>query len=696
MLAPALAACLGGADLAVLATLDGASAYESAVLAYVRKNVGGRHEIDNTGSLTATFGSGKPHTLLIAGLDEPGYVVSAITEDGYLRVHRLSQNPPHHNFENFFLAQPVRVTTSGGKTVNGVVAALSVHLQSERSSTVRIDHPEEFYVDIGARSRREVRQADVDLLDPITLEKSLTELGSAGRVSAPLISGRAGAAVLIELGRRLAGAPQGTLTLAFVSQQYSGHRGLARVAERVAADRVVWIKPGGIAKPAVAPASDLKPGMADELVAMARQRKIDVERDTAERLVVPAFATEELWKDPARVATLTLGVENAGTPVEVVSRGTLAKISDLLAEFVGIAGRRAAPASPAPTDGQARMPVPTLPVGTLEALIEVYGVSGREGAVRQTIEKLLPEWARRAARVDKKGNLIVELGSPPERLFISHMDELGYEITEVEADGRLRAETRGGGTTEFFEWHAGLVHTESSSWPAILLGGGFGGRARVDIGATDAEKISAMSVKAGDTFTLAKRFRPLLGRRANARSFVDRIGCAVMVDTLRSLKREEIRRPTWFVFAVEEEVGLRGAEFIAGSVRPREVYPLDTFVSSDSPVENPRMAGARLGEGFVIRAIDSSGITPRWAVARVVELARKHSIPVQYGVTSGANDGSKFVAGGAINIPLGWPLRYSHSPAEMVDLADVEALARIMRVLATENLLLPDDSQSGR
>ena len=666
------------ADLPRLAMLDGASAHEGPLVEYLRKTVGGRQELDNTGSLSATFGSGRPHTLLIAGLDEPGYVVSAITEDGYLRVHRLFTTAPHRNIEDFFLAQPVRVATASGRMVNGVVAALSVHLQSERSVTIRVDHPEQFHVDIGARSRREAREAGVDLLDAITLEKTYMELGSAGRACAPWISGRAGAAMLLDLARRMERRPPaGTVTLAFAAQQYSGHRGLARLAERIPADRIVWMKAGGDAKPAVAPASDDKPATAQELLALARKRNLNLDRETADRISVPAFAAEQIWKQPERVASLGLGVENAGTPVEVVSRPGIERLADLLAEFAGIAG------SPVPTAGAP--PDPPRAESTLQVLLEVHGVSGREGPVRQAIEKLLPDWARRASRVDKKGNLIVAVGEKPDRLFISHMDELGYEALEIEVDGRVRVESRGGGTSEFFEWHAGWFHTEAKSLPAILLGGGFGSRSgRADMGAASAAEAAGMGAKPGDTFSIRKSFRPLLGRRANARSFDDRVGCAALVDALRSLQPEQIRRPTWFVFSVEEEVGLRGAEFVAGSVRPKEVYPLDTFVSSDSPLENPRLAGARLGDGFVIRAADSSGITPRAAVMRVAELARQHGIPVQYGITSGANDGSKFVPGGAVNIPLGWPLRYSHSPAEVVDLGDVEALGKMVRVLATE------------
>jgi len=63
-------------------------------------------------------------------------------------------------------------------------------------------------------------------------------------------------------------------------------------------------------------------------------------------------------------------------------------------------------------------------------------------------------------------------------------------------------------------------------------------------------------------------------------------------------------------------------------------------------------------------------------------MAHTSNIPIQYGVTAGGNDGSAFVRYGAIDIPLGWPLRYSHSPAEVVDTRDVDALARIVTVIA--------------
>ena len=114
------------------------------------------------------------------------------------------------------------------------------------------------------------------------------------------------------------------------------------------------------------------------------------------------------------------------------------------------------------------------------------------------------------------------------------------------------------------------------------------------------------------------------------------------------------------------------------------VFAVDTFVSSDSPLESTRFGDAKVGAGFVVRAVDNSNVVPRKAVEKVLALARAQGIPAQYGVTGGGNDGSAFLRYGATDVALGWPLRYSHSPGEVVDTRDVDALGRIVAAVARQ------------
>ena len=83
-----------------------------------------------------------------------------------------------------------------------------------------------------------------------------------------------------------------------------------------------------------------------------------------------------------------------------------------------------------------------------------------------------------------------------------------------------------------------------------------------------------------------------------------------------------------------------------------------------------------------MRALDNSSVAPRDEIERVVRIARQQRIPLQIGTTNGGNDGSVFTRYGVVDVPISWPLRYSHSPAELMDLGDVHALARLVAALA--------------
>jgi len=181
----------------------------------------------------------------------------------------------------------------------------------------------------------------------------------------------------------------------------------------------------------------------------------------------------------------------------------------------------------------------------------------------------------------------------------------------------------------------------------------------------------------------------MLGTHAIGRSFDDRVGCTALIAATWALGPNLKDRNVTFVWSTGEEVGLEGAAAVAKNLAaqgkvPDFVFAVDTFVSSDSPIESKRFADARVGHGFVVRAVDNSNIVPRNLVEKMVALAKRSGIPAQYGVTGGGNDGSAFVRYGSTDVALGWPLRYSHSAAEVIDTRDVDALARIVAVVARE------------
>jgi putative aminopeptidase FrvX len=139
-----------------------------------------------------------------------------------------------------------------------------------------------------------------------------------------------------------------------------------------------------------------------------------------------------------------------------------------------------------------------------------------------------------------------------------------------------------------------------------------------------------------------------------------------------------------FLWSVREEVGLEGAYAAARALglRAARVHAIDTFVSADSPLELRNFAVAPLGRGPVARALDNSAVTPPALLDSLVALAGSRGIPLQVGSTSGGNDGSAFAEFGVPDVPIGWPLRYSHSPVEVADLRDVAHLTELVQAVA--------------
>src|ERR1700674_253011 len=135
----AFIACTASAQsagqLEQLAKTPGVTGYEQTLAARIRGQLQKfSPKIDNLGNVYVTLGTGSPNRLIVTPMDEPGYIVSAITTDGFLRVQRLPQTPPAPAFDVLHAAQPIVVLARSGKEVPGVFAGLSVHLLTMRQN----------------------------------------------------------------------------------------------------------------------------------------------------------------------------------------------------------------------------------------------------------------------------------------------------------------------------------------------------------------------------------------------------------------------------------------------------------------------------------------------------------------------------------------------------------------------------------
>lgn len=326
----------------------------------------------------------------------------------------------------------------------------------------------------------------------------------------------------------------------------------------------------------------------------------------------------------------------------------------------------------------------------LSSLVESYGVSGMEGPVRDQVRRLLPAWAR--PQVDAAGNLWLTMGrGEPTVVFVAHLDEIGFRVDSVREDGALAVAPAGGFFGSLWQGRPALVHTGDGMVPGVFIpwdtDPDFDPRSRttrVDVGTGARAETERLGIRPGHTVTMPKSYARLAGTRATGPSFDDRVGASALVLAARHLTPSRLAHTVIFLWSTREEIGLEGASAAADSLglRPSRVHAVDTFVSSDAPLERPNFALARLGEGPVARALDNSAVTPPAYLDSLAAVARGKRLPLQMGTTNGGNDGSVFAAYGVPDVAIGWPLRYSHSPAEVADLRDVVHLAALVRALA--------------
>lgn len=719
------------ADLRDLVQIPAIPGYEQELAARITASIQAyKPTTDEMGNVIVTIGTGSPHRLIVAPMDEPGYVVSGITGEGYLRLQRLPQSGSLPLFNELYSAQPVRIGVGQQKWISGAVAGVSIHLQPQVQHPLSLADLDNMYVDIGAANEQQALAAGADVLSPLAIERNFYEMAN-GNWTSPAIGDRFGDAVLVELLRKL--DPQklkGTLTVAFVAQQWTEARGLDRMLQSLHPDELVYVgrlirrppppagteatenttptpftqKPGSGTLIGVADPNAEVAGLAAEFKQLAAQNNISVHTDFSAPLTPPA-RRGSLPRAPLPDRWVHLAVATAwpSTPAEFLNGHDVADLAALLETYLqGESTKSEIPAPKAIEEPK----LPARPAATpaneaiLQSVIEAYGVSTHEKYVHDTVAALLPPWAK--PQTNSSGNLILHWGAESNRprvLVVAHQDEIGFEVRSVLPDGRLDLESKGGGVLAYFMGHAAFVHSQNGIHPGVLeLPDGWekddfkwprAARAqfRVDVGAHSPEEVAQLGIKAGDFVTIPKKYRKLAGTRASARAFDDRVGCAALISAAWALGPNLQNRDVTFVWSTGEEIGLVGAANLAKRMAseghaPQYVFAVDTFVSSDSPLESGRFADADLGEGFVVRAVDNSNVVPRNLVEKVISLANAGHAAVQYGVTGGGNDGSAFLQYGSTDVALGWPLRYSHSPGEVIDLQDLDALAKIIALVA--------------
>jgi len=339
-------------------------------------------------------------------------------------------------------------------------------------------------------------------------------------------------------------------------------------------------------------------------------------------------------------------------------------------------------------------------------LMLVPGLSGHEDRVRRALRDRLAK-AGVDSTSDRLGNLVAHFpGDGPAVMLFTHMDQLGFIVRRIEANGLIRLERLGGVPERALAAQdvlicvgegrdiRGIIANKShhATTPAEKYQVTPYAELYVDTGLTSAAEVERAGIRIGTPVVYAPRTAELANGRISGTSVDDRAGCAVLLEMARLLKSRKSGPPVHLAFTVLEEFNLRGALPLAQKLQPDIAIQLDLMLASDTPDMAARgdvaLGG---GPGMSLYSFHGrgtlNGVIPHPAMVNLFETAAQaHDIALQRSAQVGILTDLSYVqlvGEGVASIDMGFPMRYSHSARELCDLDDLVSLTRLLDAALT-------------
>lgn len=316
----------------------------------------------------------------------------------------------------------------------------------------------------------------------------------------------------------------------------------------------------------------------------------------------------------------------------------------------------------------------------LKKLTGTIGVSGNEEEIREVIKEEVKDSVDEIS-VDTLGNLIaVKKGKGKKIMVVAHMDEIGIMVTYIDDKGFLRFSNIGGVSqynsvgqkVRFKNGTMGAVFYEDKleDMKNLKLS-----KMYIDIGVKSKEEAQKL-VKIGDVACFVGDAIKQ-GDMIISKALDDRSGCAVVVEAIKQMGKTD--NEIYFVFTVQEELGLRGAGTAAYKINPDMAIAVDVTLTGDTPESHPMEV--KCGEGPAIKIKDRSVLCHPEVKKLLEESAKKINIPYQFEILEmgGSDPGSIHItAGGIPSGAISIPCRYVHSPVETASLSDIENAVKLL------------------
>lgn len=334
-------------------------------------------------------------------------------------------------------------------------------------------------------------------------------------------------------------------------------------------------------------------------------------------------------------------------------------------------------------------------VAFLKRIISSPSPSGFEQPVQQIIREEIKNYTSQV-RTDVHGNVIASLNpeGTPRVMLTAHCDELGFLIRYIDDQGFLYFAPIGGFDPSTLPGNRVHVHTPSGPILGVIgrppihtLSSEDYGRAPklsdlwIDIGTANQEEAKKL-VPLGSVATRAAQLEYLQNDVVVSRALDDKSSLFAIVEAMRRIheKQEALEAGVFFVSAVQEEVGSRGARTAAYSVDPLIAVAVDVTFTSDHPNTSKKDLGDIKLNGGPVLSIGGN-INPRvyqLLVKAAEEADLNWQIDPQASRTSTDTDEIQVVRGGVATALVSIPCRYLHTGSEIVSLKDVDEVAELL------------------
>lgn len=329
----------------------------------------------------------------------------------------------------------------------------------------------------------------------------------------------------------------------------------------------------------------------------------------------------------------------------------------------------------------------------LKQLVETPSPSGYEHEVQKLVRERIRPWCD-SVRTDVVGNVfgLRNASGKPRVMLAGHCDQIGFIVQYITDEGFLHLEPIGGVDPVVATAQRVSIMTRNGLVPGVI------GRKAIhlmdeedrkkvpkihelyiDIGAKNQEDARKL-VSIGDAGIFLQPYLELANERVVSMAFDNKMGTWIVTETLRLLDGREFDACVIGVSTVQEEIGLRGAIASAFSSEADVGIALDVAHGTDTPGIEKRKAGDfQVGKGPMIYR--GANINPR-VFELLVSAAEEEKIPYQVasaarGTGTDAN-AMQLSRGGMATGLLSVPLRYMHTPNELLSLVDLEQTAHLL------------------